>query len=166
MAGVRAPQVRVGHGFDVHRLVGGRALVLGGVRIPCDKGLLGHSDGDALLHAVADAILGAVGAGDIGAVFPSSDEANRDLPGETIVRKAMAIAKDRGYRTTQIDTTIVAEMPRLAPHQEAMRGSLTRLLELDARDVNVKVKSADGLGVIGSGEAIAAFAVAVVVAIE
>jgi 2-C-methyl-D-erythritol 2,4-cyclodiphosphate synthase len=162
MAGVNEPQIRVGQGFDVHRLANGRSLVLGGVSIPFAKGLVGHSDGDALLHAVADAILGAVAAGDIGAAFPSSDDENRGISGETILRKAVAMAMERGFRPAQIDTTVVCEAPRLAPHQDEMRANLARILGLAASEVSVKVKSADGLGVVGAGDAIAAFAVAVV----
>ena len=166
MAGVGRLPFRVGHGFDVHRLAEGRALMLGGVRIPFEKGLVGHSDGDVLAHAVADAILGAVAAGDIGDAFPSSDETNRGVSGEAVLRKAIAVVSARGFKPTQIDTTIVAEEPRLAPHQAAIRESLARILGAPIDNVSVKIKSADGLGEIGAGQAIAAFAVALVLAIE
>lgn len=162
MAGVIEPLIRVGHGFDVHRLVPGRALFLGGVRIPFDKGLGGHSDGDALAHAVADALLGTVAAGDLGELFPSSDESNRGVSGNAILQKALDVVKERGFRPAQVDTTVIAEAPRLQPFQAAMRENLARILGLDLSSVSVKVKSADGLGVVGAGEAIAAFAVCVV----
>jgi 2-C-methyl-D-erythritol 2,4-cyclodiphosphate synthase len=151
--------MRIGQGFDVHQLVPDRRLVLGGVEIPHDKGLEGHSDGDALLHAVADAILGAVGAGDLGAHFPSSDERWRGVASGEILSRVVALMRDRGYRVGNVDATIVAQAPRLSPYQKAMHENLTALLEVASEQVNVKVTSTDHLGAIGRGEGIAGLAV-------
>ena len=151
--------MRIGQGFDVHQLVADRRLVLGGIEIPHDRGLEGHSDGDALLHAVADAILGAVGAGDLGAHFPSSDERWRGVASGEILSRVVALMRERGYRVGNVDATIVAQAPRLFPYQKAMHENLTALLEVAPEQVNVKVTSTDHLGAIGRGEGIAGLAV-------
>ena len=153
--------VRIGQGFDVHQLVEGRRLVLGGIEIPHDKGLEGHSDGDALLHAVADAILGALGLGDLGRHFPSSDERYRGIASGEILTEVVEKMAGAGLRVGNVDATIVAQAPRLSPHQKAMHENLTALLGTDPGRVNVKVTSTDHLGAIGRGEGIAGLAVVV-----
>jgi 2-C-methyl-D-erythritol 2,4-cyclodiphosphate synthase len=150
---------RVGLGFDAHRLAAGRPLRLGGVEIPHDRGLAGHSDGDVLLHAIARALLGALGAGDLGQHFPSSDERWRDAESGVFVREALAKAKQAGLAVGNLDVTVIAEAPRLAKHQEAMRRNVAALLEAPLAAVNIQVTSTDGLGAIGRGEGIAAQAV-------
>lgn len=152
----------IGHGFDAHRLVEGRPLRLGGVEVPHDRGLLGHSDGDVLLHAVASALLGAVGRGDLGTHFPSDDEALRGVDSARILGRVGALVAAEGRRVLHVDATLIAEEPRLAPHLAAMRSRLAELLGVPERAVNIKVTSTDGLGAIGRGEGIAAAAVALV----
>jgi 2-C-methyl-D-erythritol 2,4-cyclodiphosphate synthase len=151
--------LRVGQGFDAHRLAPGRPLRLGGVTIPHDRGLVGHTDGDVLLQAIARALLGALGAGDLGQHFPSSDERWRGADSGVFVREAVAMAQSRGLAVSNLDATVIAEAPRLAKHQEAMRRSVAALLEVAVEAVNVQVTSTDGLGAIGRGEGIAAQAV-------
>jgi 2-C-methyl-D-erythritol 2,4-cyclodiphosphate synthase len=151
--------MRIGHGFDVHALAEGRRLVLGGVPIPFGRGLAGHSDGDALLHAVIDALLGAAGAGDIGTMFPSSDERWRDADSAELLAQAAGHVRRMRHRVANVDATVVAEAPRLAPYVEAMRGCIARPLEIDITCVSVKPKTSDGLGFTGEGRGIAAFAV-------
>ncbi len=151
--------MRVGQGFDVHRLVPGRPLWLGGVEIPHDRGLEGHSDGDALLHAVADALLGALGAGDLGAHFPSSDERWRGVASREILAAAARRVRERGFEVGNVDATVIAEAPRLSPFQAAMRSSVAETLGVPEERVNLKVTSTDGLGALGRGEGIAATAV-------
>jgi 2-C-methyl-D-erythritol 2,4-cyclodiphosphate synthase len=150
---------RVGQGFDAHRLAAGRALRLGGVEIPHDRGLAGHSDGDVLLHAIARALLGALGAGDLGELFPSSEERWRGAESGTFVREALARARRAGLAVGNLDATVIAEAPRLAPHREAIRRSVAALLEAPLAAVSIQVTSTDGLGAIGRGEGIAAQAV-------
>jgi 2-C-methyl-D-erythritol 2,4-cyclodiphosphate synthase len=152
-------RLRIGQGFDAHRLVPGRRLVLGGVEIPHDRGLLGHSDGDALLHAVADALLGALGDGDLGRHFPSSDPAWRGAASADLLRRVAERVRARGLRVAHLDATVIAETPRLAPHQPKMAATLADVLALEPERVNVKITSTDGLGTLGRGEGIAALAV-------
>jgi 2-C-methyl-D-erythritol 2,4-cyclodiphosphate synthase len=151
--------MRVGTGYDMHKLVAGRPLVLGGVRIASARGLEGHSDGDCVLHAVCDAILGALAAGDMGQHFPSWDTAWKDADSTRFLVAVAEKAKAAGYRLGNLDVTVVAGEPRLAPHLLPMRESLARLLGAEVESVSVKVKSADGLGAVGRGEGIAAHAV-------
>jgi len=153
---------RVGTGFDAHRLVPRRALVLGGVTIPSERGLEGHSDGDCVIHAVCDAILGAVAQGDMGRHFPSADAAWKDADSSLFLAAVADIAARAGYAVANVDVTVVAEGPRLAPHLEAMRGNLARTLRIGVDAVSVKAKSTDGLGAVGRGEGIAAQAVVLV----
>lgn len=150
---------RVGQGVDVHRFAAGRRLVLAGVEIPSEVGLLGHSDADVVLHAVADAILGGCGGGDIGEHFPPSDERWRDAPSAIFVAQALTLAAERGLRPAQCDVTLLTERPRLAPHRLAMRSSLAALLGLDADDVNIKATTCEGLGFVGRGEGLMAMAI-------
>jgi 2-C-methyl-D-erythritol 2,4-cyclodiphosphate synthase len=152
--------VRVGQGYDVHRLVEGRRLVLGGVEIPHPKGLEGHSDADVLAHAVADALLGALGQGDLGTHFPSSEARWRGASGETLLDGVLEQMERAALEIENVDTVVVAQEPRLAPHREAIQASLARMLRIEPERVNVKLKSTDGLGAIGRGEGIEARAVA------
>lgn len=151
--------MRIGQGLDVHQLVPGRRLVLGGVEIPFDRGLEGHSDGDALLHAVADAILGALGEGDLGQHFPSSDERWRGVASREIVIDVAQKMRARGLRIANVDATVVAQVPRLSPFQAAMKTALADCLEAPEDRVNVKLTSTDHLGMIGREEGILAQAV-------
>lgn len=154
--------MRIGQGFDVHRLVAGRLLVLGGIAIPHDRGLEGHSDADVLAHAVGDALLGAIGEGDLGRHFPSSDERWRGASGAVLLAEIIARVARAGYRIGNVDATVIAQEPRLGPWQEAIRKGLVAMLGVEPSRVNVKVKSADRLGAIGRGEGIAAQAVVLV----
>lgn len=151
--------MRIGQGFDVHQLVADRRLVLGGVEIPYPRGLEGHSDGDALLHAVADAILGAIGAGDLGRHFPSSEERWRGAASGDILAQVVAMMAESGFEIENVDATIIAQAPRLAPHQKAMHERLAGLLGISQSRVNLKLTSTDKLGAIGRGEGIAGMAV-------
>lgn len=151
--------IRIGHGYDLHRLVEGRALVLGGVVIPYAFGLQGHSDADVVLHAVCDAILGALGAGDIGQHFPDSDERYRGIASAELLKQVVASMAGRGWRVGNLDVTIHAEQPRLGPHREAMRQRIAELLGVGLDDVNVKAKTNEGVDAVGRQEAIAATAV-------
>ncbi|MBI2166490.1 MAG: 2-C-methyl-D-erythritol 2,4-cyclodiphosphate synthase [Chloroflexi bacterium] len=155
--------MRVGIGFDAHRLVAGRSLVLGGVAIPFEKGLLGHSDGDVLLHAICDALLGAASLGDMGKYFPSSDPKYKDASSMLFLEEAARLLRQTGSRLSNVDATIIAQWPTLQPYLEAMRERVAKALGLELTRVSVKAKSSDGLGFTGRGEGIAAMAV---VAIE
>lgn len=151
--------MRVGHGYDVHRLVAGRRLILGGVEIPHETGLLGHSDADVLAHAVADAVLGAAALGDIGRHFPDDDPAFAGADSLKLLAHCVAAAREKGYAVVNADATVVAQRPKLAPHIEAMRANLARSLGVDQDAVNVKATTEEGLGITGDGGAIAAHAV-------
>ena len=151
---------RVGHGFDAHRLAAGRPLMLGGTVVPYERGLEGHSDGDCVLHAVCDALLGAMAAGDLGEPFPSRDPRWKGAASRVFVEEVARLVGARGYAVENVDVTVVAEEPTLAPHLPRMRESLASLLGLPQDAVSVKAKSADRLGAIGRGEGIAAQAVA------
>jgi 2-C-methyl-D-erythritol 2,4-cyclodiphosphate synthase len=154
--------MRIGHGYDVHRLAEGRKLILGGVDIPYDKGLLGHSDADVLAHAVMDAILGALALGDIGAHFPDSDPAYGGADSMQLLRRCTALMEQSGYRLGNLDATILAERPKLAPHIPEIRKQLADALRADPANVSVKATTEEGLGFTGSGEGIAAHAVVLV----
>jgi len=156
--------VRVGTGFDVHALVPGRRLVLGGVIIPFDRGLAGHSDADVLLHAVCDAMLGACGLGDIGMHFPDTDAAYKDADSRVLLRRVGQLAAERGFELGNIDATIVAQAPKLAPHLAAMAANIAADLGCAAGSINVKAKTTEGLGFTGRGEGIAAMVSLVLVA--
>jgi len=158
--------VRIGQGVDAHRLVPGRPLLLGGVEIPSERGLEGHSDGDVLLHAIASALLGALGEGDLGRHFPSSDPALAGIPSGAIVKRVVAMVRAADLRIGNVDATVVAQAPRLAPHLQKMQAAVADLLGVDASRVNVKATSTDGLGTLGRGEGIAALAVALLVGPE
>ncbi|MBI4801018.1 MAG: 2-C-methyl-D-erythritol 4-phosphate cytidylyltransferase [Elusimicrobia bacterium] len=153
-------QMRFGFGYDIHRLVEGRALILGGVKIDHPKGLLGHSDGDVALHAICDALLGSVAAGEIGVYFPPTDLTIMGLSSSLIAEKVLEILKAKKAAIVNVDATILAEEPKLKPHYENIRKSVSRILKLDLENVSIKAKSREGLGDIGHGEAIACYAVA------
>ena len=154
--------MRVGFGFDAHRLVPGRPLVLGGVRVPYDRGLEGFSDADVVAHAIIDAVLGAAGLGDCGTRFPAGDPKYAGAESIGLLRTAAEILKNAGYRAANIDCVIVAEAPPLAPHLEKMRAALGAALGLGSADCSIKAKRTEGLGFTGSGEGMAAYAVATV----
>jgi len=154
---------RIGQGFDVHPLVPGRRLVIGGVDIPFAQGLHGHSDADVLLHAITDAILGAAGLGDIGRHFPDSDARWQGADSRMLLREAMAGVRQSGWRVGNVDATVVAQAPRIAPHVDAMRALIAADLGIAAACVNIKGKTTERLGFTGRGEGIAAQAVALLV---
>jgi 2-C-methyl-D-erythritol 2,4-cyclodiphosphate synthase len=153
--------VRIGIGYDLHRLAAGRPLVLGGVRIPHDRGLAGHSDGDALIHALIDALLGAAGEGDIGRFFPDTDPRYRGADSKDLLRTIVSRLKTKGLAVGHADCVVVAEAPKLAPHIEAVKAALAPILGLRPDRLGVKAKTNEGTGTIGAGEAIACWAVAV-----
>lgn len=152
--------MRIGHGYDVHQMVTGRKLILGGVEIPWEKGLLGHSDADVLLHAISDAILGAIAEGDIGKHFPDSDPAYKGISSVKLLRHVMALADEKGYRVGNVDATIVAQRPKLALHIPEMRDIIAEALGCGQDRVNVKATTTEKLGFAGRGEGIAAYSVA------
>lgn len=154
--------MRVGTGYDVHRLVPERKLILGGVEIPYEKGLLGHSDADVLLHAICDALLGAAALGDIGLHFPDTDKAYAGADSLVLLKKTGEMIADRGFFIENIDSTVIAQAPKLRPHIEAMRENIARALGLDVSRVSVKATTEEGLGFTGSGEGIAAQAVCLI----
>ena len=151
--------MRIGHGYDVHKLVENRKLILGGVDVPYERGLLGHSDADVLLHAISDAILGAIGEGDIGKHFPDTDPAYKGADSIKLLMHVMALAVGKGYSIGNLDATIVAQRPKLAPHIPQMRENIARALNVEADRINVKATTTEELGFCGRGEGIAAYAV-------
>jgi len=148
--------MRIGMGYDVHRLVEGRQLIIGGVNIPYEKGLLGHSDADVLIHAIMDALLGAAALGDIGKHFPDTDERYRGIFSLSLLEHVYKLLKDRNYRIVNIDATIIAQRPKMLPHIPAMRERIASALELDEDRVSIKATTTEGLGFTGRGEGIAA----------
>ena len=152
--------LRIGHGYDVHRLTEGRALILGGVEIPYEKGLLGHSDADVLTHAVMDALLGAAALGDIGRLFPDSDAEFEGISSIELLKRVKTHLTAVGFDIVNLDVTVLAQAPKLAPHREQMRGNIAAALGLPVSRVSVKATTEEGLGFTGSGEGIAAHAVA------
>jgi len=154
--------MRIGQGFDVHALVAGRTLIIGGVDIPYDRGLAGHSDADVLLHAICDALIGAAGLGDIGTHFPDTDPRYKGADSRELLRHVQRLLLGGGYRVVNVDCTIVAQAPKMAPHIPRMRENIAADLGIDAGQVNVKAKTAERLGAIGRGEGIAAEAVALI----
>ena len=154
--------MRIGHGYDVHRLVEGRRLILGGVDIPWERGLLGHSDADVLTHAVMDALLGAAGLRDIGQHFPDTDPAYAGADSLKLLEHVTALLRERGFVVGNVDATVLAQRPKLAPHIPQMRDNLARAMGVDPGQVNVKATTEEGLGFTGSGEGMAAHAVALI----
>lgn len=153
---------RIGHGFDVHPLVAGRRCIIGGVDIPYDKGLDGHSDADVLLHAVCDALLGAAALGDIGKHFPNTDPRFKGIDSRELLRHVAALLRDKGYAVMNVDGTVIAEMPKLAPHIAAMRANIAVDIGILDDCVNVKATTSERLGFTGRGEGIAAEAVCLI----
>lgn len=157
--------MRVGIGIDFHRLQAGRRLVLGGVVVPYEKGLAGHSDADVLTHAVCDALLGAAGLGDIGQHFPDTDEAYRDVSSLILLERVAGMLADRGCAIANVDATVIAQAPKLFPYFAPMRTALARTLSLDVNRLNLKATTSEGLGFVGNGEGMAAWAVALIRAV-
>ena len=155
-------KLRVGHGYDVHRLVEGRALILGGVTVPFDRGLLGHSDADVLTHAVMDALLGAAALGDIGKLFPDSDAAYAGADSIALLERVTALLREHGWQVGNVDATVVAQTPKLAPYIPEMRRRLAEAMGLDVDCVSVKATTEERLGFTGSGEGMAAHAVVLI----
>ena len=151
--------MRVGIGYDVHRLVEGRPLILGGSQIPFSKGLLGHSDADVLIHALGDAILGALGLGDLGRHFPDTDPQFKDVASMKLLAQIQAMADEKGFCCMNVDATIVAQEPKLAPYVDTMAENISRCLKIEKGSVNIKAKTTEGLGFEGRGEGISAYAV-------
>ncbi|MDN4606555.1 2-C-methyl-D-erythritol 2,4-cyclodiphosphate synthase [Sporosarcina highlanderae] len=150
--------IRIGQGFDVHQFEEGRPLIIGGITIPHDKGLTGHSDADVLLHTVTDAALGAIGEGDIGRHFPDTDAAFKDADSAVLLQKVWEIVEEKGYKLGNIDCTIIAQRPKMAPHIETIRARIAELLQADITQVNVKATTTEKLGFTGREEGIASMA--------
>ena len=155
--------MRIGHGFDVHRLVSGRRCIIGGVDIPFDLGLDGHSDADVLLHAICDALLGAAGLGDIGKHFPPSDDRYKGIDSRKLLQQIVALLNDKGYKVGNVDATVICEMPKLSPHTAQMCANIALDCGIEIGQVNVKATTTEKLGFTGRGEGIAAEAVCLIV---
>jgi 2-C-methyl-D-erythritol 2,4-cyclodiphosphate synthase len=158
--------MRIGFGYDIHPMGTGRKLVLGGIEIPHNRGLVGHSDADALVHAVCDALLGAMGEGDLGRFYPSTDPRYRDISSLRLLEDVAGLLAKKELRLVNLDSVIIAQAPRLGPHLEGMQARLAEVLKVDRRMVNVKVKSGEGLDAIGREEAIAAQAVCLIDSVQ
>ena len=154
--------MRIGLGYDIHRLVGGRKLVLGGVSIPFEKGLIGHSDADVLVHAVCDALLGAAKLGDIGVHYPDTDPGFKDISSIKLLEKTHRMLKDNGFNIINIDSIVFAEMPKVMPFRNEMEKNIAIAIEIDPECVNVKATTTEGLGMIGKGEGIGAMCIALI----
>ena len=154
--------MRIGLGYDIHRLVGGRKLVLGGVSIPFEKGLIGHSDADVLVHAVCDALLGAAKLGDIGVHYPDTDPGFKDISSIKLLEKTHRMLKDNGFNIINIDSIVFAEMPKIMPFRDEMEKNIAIAIEIDPECVNVKATTTEGLGMIGKGEGIGAMCIALI----
>ncbi|MEK6691337.1 MAG: 2-C-methyl-D-erythritol 2,4-cyclodiphosphate synthase [Nitrospirota bacterium] len=154
--------MRIGFGYDIHRLVSGKKLILGGVKIPFEKGLSGHSDADVLLHAISDALLGAMGLGDLGKYFPDTDEQYKGISSIFILRRVLILLREKGYRLISIDSTVITEEPLLAPYIEKMKETIAGEIRTEGVGINIKAKRNEGLGSIGRGEGIAAYAVCLI----
>ncbi|HLP13117.1 MAG TPA: 2-C-methyl-D-erythritol 2,4-cyclodiphosphate synthase [Flavobacteriales bacterium] len=156
-------KIKVGFGIDVHQLASGRDCILGGVKIPHDKGPLGHSDADVLLHAICDALLGAAGLKDIGTYFPDTDQSFKNIDSKILLEKTFHLIKERHYKVSNVDCSLVIEQPKLKPHVDAMRTNIARLLEIDVDDVSVKATTNERMGFIGREEGVVAYAVVLLV---
>jgi len=154
--------MKVGLGFDIHPLVTNRKLIIGGVKIKYEKGLLGHSDADVLTHAIMDALLGAVALGDIGRLFPASDEKYKNISSLILLDKVVFLLKERGFKVENVDAIVICQEPKLLPYLENMTKNLASHLKIDLKNINVKVKSAEGIGNLGKGDAISALAVTMI----
>lgn len=158
--------MRIGHGYDVHRLTEGRRCIIGGVDIPYEKGLLGHSDADVLLHAIMDAVLGAMAAGDIGKLFPDNDPAYKGADSLALTRRVAEVMTERGYRLGNLDATIIAQAPKMAPHIPTMRAHIAEAFSVSVDAISVKATTEEHLGFTGAGEGIAAHAVCLLENVE
>lgn len=158
--------LRIGHGYDVHRLVKERALILGGVPVPYEYGLLGHSDADVLLHAVMDAVFGALGEGDIGRHFPDTDEKYKGISSLELLKSCAETARSRGYRLSNADVTVIAQRPKLAVYVPEMVKNIASVFDVDESDINIKATTEEGLGFTGSGEGIAAHCVVLMAKVD
>ena len=156
------PSLKIGHGYDVHQLVNGRQLIIGGVNIPHETGLLGHSDADVLLHAITDAIIGALGMGDIGHAFPDTNPETEGIASTQILADIYQKMVEKGYEIGNIDATILAEAPKMAPHLQQMKQNIAMILQTDVTNINIKATTTEKLGYLGRGEAIAAEAIALI----
>ena len=154
--------MRIGHGYDVHKLVEGRKLIMGGVEIPYEKGLLGHSDADVLLHAISDALLGAAALGDIGKLFPDTDPQFKGADSLMLMAEVYRQIKEKGYKVVNIDATIIAQRPKMRPHIDAMRANIAKTLGVDIDCINVKATTEEGMGFTGEGMGISAHAVCLI----
>ena len=154
--------MRVGMGYDVHKLITGRPLILGGMHIPFEKGLLGHSDADVLVHAACDALLGAAGLGDIGLHFPDSSPDYKDIYSIELLRLVYRMLRDRGHRLVNLDATILAQEPKLAPYRQHMQQTMAQALETNPQIINIKATTTEGLGMVGAGEGMAALCIALI----
>lgn len=154
--------MKIGIGYDVHRLVSGRKLVLGGITIPFEKGLLGHSDADVLIHSICDALLGAAALGDIGIHFPDTDPQYKDIYSITLLEKTHQLIREKGYRIQHIDTTIFAQEPKIYPYRTAMVEMISHTLDINPDQLNIKATTTEGIGFIGKGEGIAAMCIALI----
>lgn len=154
--------MRIGHGYDVHKLVEGRRLIMGGIEIPYEKGLLGHSDADVLLHAISDALLGAAALGDIGKLFPDTDPQFKGADSLLLMKEVYRNIKDMGYRVVNVDATIIAQKPKMRGYIDSMRENIAKALECDISDINVKATTEEGMGFTGEGMGISAHAVCLI----
>lgn len=154
--------MRIGHGYDVHKFAENRKCIIGGVHIPCEMGLLGHSDADVLLHAIADALLGAAAMGDIGHLFPDTDDAYKNADSLVLLSKTVEAVKTKGYKVGNIDATVIAQAPKMAPHIENMRKNIAKACQCDVDAVSVKATTEEGLGFTGTKQGIAAHAVCII----
>ena len=154
--------MRIGHGYDVHKLVEGRKLIMGGVEIPYEKGLLGHSDADVLLHAISDALLGAAASGDIGKLFPDTDPQFKGADSLALMAEVYRKIKEKGYKVVNVDATIIAQRPKMRPHIDAMRANIAKTLDVDIDCINVKATTEEGMGFTGEGMGISAHAVCLI----
>ncbi len=155
--------MRIGIGYDIHRFIDDKPLMLGGVQIPCVKGLKGHSDGDSLLHAICDAILGAAGLEDIGHQFPVNDDRYAGIASIELLKKVNKMIKDNGFRVDYVDSVVILEEPKIAPFKDNMKQEIAKALEIDKQKISVKATTQEGVGSIGRGEALAAYAVTILV---
>lgn len=154
--------MRIGHGYDVHKLVEGRKLIMGGVDIPYEKGLLGHSDADVLLHAISDALLGAAALGDIGKLFPDTDPQFKGADSLVLMAEVYRQIKEKGYKVVNVDATIIAQKPKMRPHIDLMRSNIAKALDVDTDCINVKATTEEGMGFTGDGLGISAHAVCLI----
>lgn len=157
------PNIRIGHGYDVHRLTEGRLLILGGVTVPYEKGLLGHSDADVLTHAILDALIGAMGLGDIGRHFPDTDEAYRGIASLRLAAHVASLLHENGYQIVNIDATIIAQRPKLAPYIADMKANIAAVFKLSEEQINIKATTEEHLGFTGNGDGIASHAVCLII---